>query len=114
MPCHRRPIPARSRASKRAITIAPIVSSPARTFPTSASNTAILKARISATRVTIQKYPMIGALKAIVAYYGDDPDWVTVRPPLMELGTDKTRSLVAELNRLGFKMPGLAEATARV
>jgi 4-hydroxy-tetrahydrodipicolinate synthase len=49
-----------------------------------------------------------------VAYYGDDPDWVTVRPPLMELGTDKTRSLVAELNRLGFKMPGLAEATARV
>jgi 4-hydroxy-tetrahydrodipicolinate synthase len=73
-----------------------------------------LQARISATRATIQKYAMIGALKGIVAHYGDDPDWVTVRPPLMELGTDKTRTLVAELDRLGFTMPGLAQSAARV
>ena len=74
-----------------------------------------LQAQVSATRATIHKYPMmIGALKALVAHYGDDPDWVTVRPPLIELGADKTRSLVAELDRLGFAMPGLAQSTARV
>jgi 4-hydroxy-tetrahydrodipicolinate synthase len=74
-----------------------------------------LQAQISAIRTTIHKYPMmIGALKAIVAHYGDDPDWATVRPPLVELGADKTRSLVAELDALGFVMPGLAPATARV
>jgi 4-hydroxy-tetrahydrodipicolinate synthase len=73
-----------------------------------------LQARVSATRATIQKYAMIGALKAIVAHYGDDSDWVTVRPPLMELGTDKTRTLVAELDGLGFTMPGLAQSAARV
>jgi 4-hydroxy-tetrahydrodipicolinate synthase len=72
-----------------------------------------LQAKISATRATIQKYPMIGALKAMVAHYGDDPDWVTVRPPLMELGADDARSLVIELDRTGFTMPGLAQATAR-
>lgn len=66
-----------------------------------------LQAGISATRATIHKYAMIGALKAMVAHYGEDPDWVTVRPPLVELGADKTGLLVAELDRIGFTMPGL-------
>lgn len=69
-----------------------------------------LQAGITATRVAIQKYPMIGALKAIVAHYGEDPDWVTVRPPLMELAADKAPVLMAELDALGFGMPGLASA----
>jgi len=74
-----------------------------------------MQARISATRTTIQKYPaVISALKALVAYYGDDPDWVTVRPPLIELGEERTHALVADLERLGFAMPGLAESTARL
>jgi 4-hydroxy-tetrahydrodipicolinate synthase len=73
-----------------------------------------LHAAITATRAAIQKYPMIGALKAIVAHYGDDPDWVPVRPPLVELAADKTPALVAELDALGFSMPGLAQAAAQV
>lgn len=74
-----------------------------------------LQARISAVRTTIHKYPMmIGALKAMVAHYGEDPGWATVRPPLVALSADKTRSLVAELDALGFTMPALAPATARV
>ncbi len=74
-----------------------------------------LQAGISAVRTTIHKYPMmIGALKAMVAHYGDDPDWATVRPPLIELAADKTRSLVAELDALGFSMPGLAQASVHV
>jgi 4-hydroxy-tetrahydrodipicolinate synthase len=33
----------------------------------------------------VQKFPMIPALKAIVAHYSSDPEWSRVRPPLVEL-----------------------------
>src|SRR3989441_11545114 len=44
-----------------------------------------LQAGITATRKVVQKQPMIPALKAAVAYFGNDPDWKTCRPPLVEL-----------------------------
>jgi len=67
-----------------------------------------LQAGISATRAILQKYPMISALKAIVGHWGRDPDWATVRPPLVELTAGEQRSLVAELTAAGFDMPDLA------
>lgn len=73
-----------------------------------ASNADELQAGISAARTTIQKYPMISALKAIVAHYGADPGWTPVRPPLVELPKAQTATLVSELDALGFTMPGLA------
>ncbi len=74
-----------------------------------------LQAGVSANRAVFQNYlPLIGSLKAVVAHYGDDPEWVTVRPPLLELGADKTRTLVAELDALGFSMPDLVQAAVHV
>jgi len=67
-----------------------------------------LQAGITATRGLLQKYPMISALKAIVGHWGRDPDWATVRPPLVELTAVQQHSLVAELTAAGFDMPGLA------
>jgi len=67
-----------------------------------------LQAGITATRGIMQKYPMISALKAAIAHWGRDPDWVTVRPPLVELTAEQQSSLVAELTAAGFDMPGLA------
>ncbi len=67
-----------------------------------------LQAGITATRGLLQKYPMISALKAIVGHWGRDPDWATVRPPLIELTPEQQHSLVAELIAVGFDMPGLA------
>ena len=67
-----------------------------------------LQAGITATRKIVQKVPMIPALKAIIAHFGNDPQWRTVRPPLTELGADQEKSLVAELKAAGFTMPGLA------
>ena len=67
-----------------------------------------LQAGITATRDMLQKYPMISALKAIVGHWGRDPDWATVRPPLVELTAVQQHSLVAELTAAGFDMPGLA------
>jgi 4-hydroxy-tetrahydrodipicolinate synthase len=67
-----------------------------------------LQAGITATRGVVQKYPMISALKAIVGHWGHDPDWATVRPPLVELTAGQQQKLIAELTSRGFDMPALA------
>jgi len=70
-----------------------------------------LQAGITATRKILQKLPMIPALKATIAHFGNDPQWRTVRPPLTELEPAQERALVGELRAAGFGMPGLAEIT---
>jgi 4-hydroxy-tetrahydrodipicolinate synthase len=65
---------------------------------------------INRLRNTVAKYPMIPALKQIVAYYSGDPDWARVRPPLVELSAEQAANLVADLRELGFTMPGLRGA----
>jgi 4-hydroxy-tetrahydrodipicolinate synthase len=67
-----------------------------------------LQRDISATRNVMQKYPMMAALKAVIAHYARDQEWATVRPPLVELGAAQGKALVAELEARGFDMPGLA------
>lgn len=66
-----------------------------------------LQAGITATRKIVQKVPMIPALKAITAHFGNDPQWRTVRPPLTELTPEQDRQVVTELKAAGFSMPGL-------
>jgi 4-hydroxy-tetrahydrodipicolinate synthase len=73
-----------------------------------------LQADITATRNVMQKYPMMAALKAVIAHYGRDPEWATMRPPLVELTAAQSKSLIAELDARGFAMPGLAEQAAPV
>ncbi|HSD68640.1 MAG TPA: hypothetical protein VLB07_03755, partial [Woeseiaceae bacterium] len=57
-------------------------------------------------RQLMQRYPMIPALKAVIARYTRDPDWGTVRPPLVELNSDQYQGLVSLLEARGFSMPG--------
>jgi 4-hydroxy-tetrahydrodipicolinate synthase len=63
-------------------------------------------------REMMQQFPMIPALKATVAHYSGDADWGNVRPPLVELGAEQKAAMLAELDKRGFAMPGLAEAQA--
>ena len=63
--------------------------------------------RLDDIRGTFARYPMIPALKAAVAHWSGIPDWAIVRPPLVPLTADQTRSLVSELTQRGFDMPGL-------
>jgi 4-hydroxy-tetrahydrodipicolinate synthase len=63
-----------------------------------------LQEQITATRAVVQKYPMIPALKAIVARTISDPGWATVRPPLVELTQAQCESLGTELDANGFRM----------
>jgi 4-hydroxy-tetrahydrodipicolinate synthase len=67
-----------------------------------------MQAAIIATRRIVQKQPMIPALKATVAHFGNDPQWKTCRPPLVELTSDQERQLITDLKANGFSMPGLA------
>ena len=67
-----------------------------------------LQAGISATRRIVQGVPMIPALKGILAHWGNDPDWKTVRPPLTELNAEQEQQLIPALKAGGFAMPGLA------
>src|SRR4249920_3884042 len=75
-------------------------------------NADALQKDITATRNVMQKYPMMAALKAVIAHYARDPEWETMRPPLVELTDAQSKSLMAELEARGFDMPGLAAASA--
>ena len=66
-----------------------------------------LQAGITATRKIVQKVPMIPALKAIIAHFGNDAQWKTCRPPLIELTSVQEHQVIAELKAAGFSMPGL-------
>ena len=72
-----------------------------------ASDADAQQTRLDEIRGTFQKFPMIPALKAAIAHYGNDPAWATVRPPLVNLAPDAAAALLAELDRRGFSMPGL-------
>jgi 4-hydroxy-tetrahydrodipicolinate synthase len=63
-----------------------------------------LQAAITLARKTIQAYPMVPALKAIVAHFHGDPDWAAVRPPMVPLSAAQTKSLLADLAAIGFTL----------
>jgi 4-hydroxy-tetrahydrodipicolinate synthase len=56
-----------------------------------------LQARITAIRKAIQAYPMIPALKALIAHYRGDSGWAEVRPPFMPLPAADAEKVVRTL-----------------
>jgi 4-hydroxy-tetrahydrodipicolinate synthase len=67
---------------------------------------------LNVVRKTVGQYVMIPALKQVIAHYANDPEWVTVRPPLTELTATQAQHVIEGLKRLGFNMPGLECAAA--
>jgi 4-hydroxy-tetrahydrodipicolinate synthase len=67
---------------------------------------------LDAVRAIFADYVMIPALKAAIAHYSATQEWITLRPPLVELNESQRAQLTAKLDAAGFTMPGLAEATA--
>jgi 4-hydroxy-tetrahydrodipicolinate synthase len=63
-----------------------------------------LQAEITTLRKALQAYPMVPALKRIVAHFHNDPDWAAVRPPLVPLDQAQSSSLIADLAKLGFSL----------
>lgn len=65
------------------------------------------QASLDAVRGAVQSFPLIAALKYVLAHYRRDAGWNRLRPPLVELAPAAGRELLAELESLGFAMPGL-------
>ena len=63
-----------------------------------------LQAEITNVRKTIQAYPMVPALKRIVAHFHRDPDWAAVRPPMMALSEAQSKALLGDLAKIGFAL----------
>ena len=63
-----------------------------------------LQAEVTTLRQALQAYPMVPALKRIVAHYHNDPAWAAVRPPLVPLDEAQSASLIADLGKLGFAL----------
>ena len=56
-----------------------------------------LQAEISAMRQTVQSFPMIPVLKAIVAHYRKDPQWRDLRAPFEAIGDAEAKRAVMTL-----------------
>jgi 4-hydroxy-tetrahydrodipicolinate synthase len=63
-----------------------------------------LQAEITTLRNALQAYPMVPALKRIVAHYHNDTAWAAVRPPLVPLNQAQSAALIADLGKLGFAL----------
>ena len=63
-----------------------------------------LQADITLVRTTIQKYPMVPALKRIVAHFHDDAEWANVRPPMERLSDAQSKALLADLAKIGYSL----------
>ena len=67
-----------------------------------------LQEEVNAVRGAIERRPVIPGLKAILAHHAGDPEWLTLRPPHVELPAAEREALLAELEARGFEMPELA------
>jgi 4-hydroxy-tetrahydrodipicolinate synthase len=71
------------------------------------SNADERQASLDQVRGIFAKYQMIAGMKTAVAHYTNDPEWLRVRPPLMQLTAEQQAQLLAELKAINFSMPGL-------
>lgn len=66
-----------------------------------------LQEALNRVRGTVQKFPLVPALKKILSHYGEDPEWNRLRPPLIELPDTDGDELLAALDAIGFEMQGI-------
>jgi 4-hydroxy-tetrahydrodipicolinate synthase len=71
-----------------------------------------LQAAITTVRRTMQAYPMVPALKRVVAHFRADPEWATVRPPMVPLDQAQSQALLADLAAIGFTLGERPRAAA--
>jgi 4-hydroxy-tetrahydrodipicolinate synthase len=70
-----------------------------------------LQAGMEHVRKTVQQYPMIPALKAVVSTWTASSSWEAVRPPLIWFDAERRNKLVKELRDARFDMPGLSNVS---
>lgn len=63
-----------------------------------------LQAGIDKVRKTIQAYPLVPALKRLMAHFHNDEGMSHVRPPLVRLPDEKWKTLLDEVTAINFKI----------
>ena len=63
-----------------------------------------LNAKVSAIRSIMEGYPIIAAVKAMLAAFSGDQEWNRVSPPLTSLPADKQAALVSAMKAEGFSL----------
>lgn len=63
-----------------------------------------LQQDVSSLRKMIDGYPMIPALKQIIAHFRNDPSWCVLRPPLMGLSDVQIHDLMSSLEQKRFAL----------
>ena len=64
----------------------------------------MLQGDVSSLRKMIEGYPMIPALKQVIAHFRDDPSWCALRPPLMGLSDAQASALMENLAQRKFAL----------
>ena len=67
-----------------------------------------LQAELTGLRLLIQDFPLIAALKQILAQRHARPSWLNIRPPLVPLDAGQAESLLAALESAGLALPAAA------
>lgn len=62
-----------------------------------------IQSKLNRVREIFQRYPMIAAVKAVLAAANNDDNWRNVRPPLSPLRDLDSQVLIRELEGLQFK-----------
>ena len=65
------------------------------------------QADLDRVRAVFAKYQMIAGMKTAVAHYSKNNEWLKMQPPLMPLTPDQQNTLLSELQKINFSMPGL-------
>lgn len=63
---------------------------------------------LKAARDVISNHPLIPALKALVARHRDDPGWLHMRPPVMQLDQATVQALFGAYDGAGLTLPDAA------
>ncbi|MFM0040524.1 dihydrodipicolinate synthase family protein [Paraburkholderia sediminicola] len=79
-----------------------------------ATDAADQQQRLNDTRAIFQRYPIIAAMKAAIAWQSGDPQWATMRPPLIELDDAQQRELQQALARTGFEIEDASTLAANL
>lgn len=64
-----------------------------------------IQSELNRVRSIFQRYPLIAALKAVLAATNNDDNWGYVRPPLLALPDLQSQALIRELEELNFRLP---------
>ena len=68
-----------------------------------------MQSKLNRVREIFQRYPIIAAVKTVLAAANDDDDWRYVRPPLSPLSDLDSQVLMRELEALEFQLPKFTE-----